>query len=99
MFKSLLYFYCRMKIKFVRYVFWAFCFTMATTMPSGADRNNDINLNVKRIDHLGNTDILLENVNHVTGGAHRCGVKDVPNLQKVFLTNETVTCNDGSPAG
>ncbi|GAB1609026.1 palmitoleoylnotum1-like,protein carboxylesterase NOTUM [Argonauta hians] len=35
----------------------------------------------------------------IANSIHKCGVSEVPPLRRNFLTNRTVTCNDGSPAG
>ncbi|XP_045196487.1 palmitoleoyl-protein carboxylesterase notum1-like [Mercenaria mercenaria] len=61
--------------------------------------SNDINLDFEPLERLGQTDTLIKALKDIAQSSHDCGVRDVPKLRRKFLTNETVTCNDGSPAG
>lgn len=64
-----------------------------------ADGSNDIMLDLNKLARIGNKDKLLSMLKQIADSIHKCGVKEVPLLKRHFITNHTVTCNDGSPAG
>lgn len=61
--------------------------------------SNDITLDFEHLERLGQTDSLIKALKDIAQSSHDCGVRDVPKLRRKFLTNDSVTCNDGSPAG
>ena len=61
--------------------------------------SNDIMLDLNKLARLGNKDKLLSMLKQIADSIHKCGIKEVPPLKRHFITNQTVTCNDGSPAG
>lgn len=61
--------------------------------------SNDINLDFDKLEHLGHTDSLIRALKDIAQSSHDCGVREVPRLRRKFLTNTSITCNDGSPAG
>ncbi|WAR09024.1 NOTUM-like protein [Mya arenaria] len=61
--------------------------------------SNDINLDFDKLERLGQTDSLIKALKQIAQNSHDCGVRDVPKLRRKFLTNDSITCNDGSPAG
>ena len=61
--------------------------------------NNDISLDFDKLEQLGHTDSLIRALKDIAQSSHDCGVREVPKLRRKFLTNDSITCNDGSPAG
>ena len=61
--------------------------------------SNDINLDFDKLERLGHTDSLIRALKDIAQSSHDCGVREVPRLRRKFLTNTSITCNDGSPAG
>ena len=61
--------------------------------------SNDINLDFDKLERLGQTDSLIKALKDIAQNSHDCGIKDVPKLRRKFLSNDSITCNDGSPAG
>lgn len=80
---------------------YASCVTIMAYSYSLDDRrtSNDISLDFEHLEHLGQTDSLIKALKDIAQSTHDCGVRDVPKLRRKFLTNDSVTCNDGSPAG
>ncbi|KAK3588353.1 hypothetical protein CHS0354_003283 [Potamilus streckersoni] len=60
---------------------------------------NDINLDFDKLENLGQTDSLIKALKDIAQRTHNCGVKELPKLRRYFLSNTSITCNDGSPAG
>ncbi|KAH3738687.1 hypothetical protein DPMN_045327 [Dreissena polymorpha] len=60
---------------------------------------NDINLDFEQLEKLGKTDSLIKALKEIAQSSHDCGVRDVPKLRRKFLSNDSITCNDGTPAG
>uniref|UniRef100_A0A0L8G7F0 Uncharacterized protein n=1 Tax=Octopus bimaculoides TaxID=37653 RepID=A0A0L8G7F0_OCTBM len=56
-------------------------------------------LDLDKLAALGDKDKLLSMLKEIANSIHKCGVREVPALRRNFITNRTVTCNDGSPAG
>lgn len=65
----------------------------------GGGGSNDIMLDLDKLAELGDKDKLLSMLKEIANSIHKCGVREVPALRRNFITNRTVTCNDGSPAG
>ncbi|XP_036355509.1 palmitoleoyl-protein carboxylesterase notum1-like, partial [Octopus sinensis] len=65
----------------------------------GGGGGNDIMLDLDKLAELGDKDKLLSMLKEIANSIHKCGVREVPALRRNFITNRTVTCNDGSPAG
>lgn len=66
---------------------------------SGVD---EIELNVKKIAELGNTDILLSTISRLALALNKCGVdvRGLKELQKVMLPSHSrAKCMDGTNAG
>ena len=73
---------------------------MVTTYSINDPRSsNDINLDFDHLEQLGRTDSLIRALKQIAQSSHDCGVRDVPKLRRKYLTNDSITCNDGSPAG
>ena len=79
---------------------WICVLTYVKSM-SVSDRrgNKDISLDFNKLESLGHTDSLIRDLKAIAQSSHDCGVREVPKLRRKFLTNSTITCNDGSPAG
>ncbi|XP_060589837.1 palmitoleoyl-protein carboxylesterase NOTUM-like isoform X2 [Ruditapes philippinarum] len=77
------------------------CVTVMAFSYSNNDHraSNDISLDFEHLERLGQTDSLIKALKDIARSSHDCGVRDVPKLRRKFLTNDSVTCNDGSPAG
>ncbi|KAL3882516.1 hypothetical protein ACJMK2_028852 [Sinanodonta woodiana] len=60
---------------------------------------NDINLDFDKLENLGQTDSLIKALKDIAQRTHNCEVKELPKLRRYFLSNTSITCNDGSPAG
>ncbi|XP_064596802.1 palmitoleoyl-protein carboxylesterase notum1'-like [Liolophura sinensis] len=71
------------------------CNSSTTNNGGGAD----IMLDIAKMSPLGDPEEILAALRQVAKAVHRCGIKEYPNLKRVFLTNKTVTCNDGTSAG
>lgn len=71
------------------------CKSRAANNGGGAD----IMLDIAKMSPLGDPEEILAALRQVAKAVHRCGIKEYPNLKRVFLTNKTVTCNDGTSAG
>ena len=61
--------------------------------------SNDISLDFDQLERLGHTDNLIKELKKIAQTSHDCGVREVPKLRRKFISNQTITCNDGSPAG
>lgn len=74
--------------------------TMVTSYTLTDHRSsNDISLDFDKLEGLGHTDNLIKELKKIAQNSHDCGVREVPKLRRKFLTNDSITCNDGSPAG
>ncbi|XP_013422007.1 palmitoleoyl-protein carboxylesterase notum1 isoform X2 [Lingula anatina] len=74
--------------------------TGTVTFPVDDQRaNTDIVLHLEELSKYGDPAKVIKMIQDLAGGLHGCGIKEIPRLKRHFLTNRTVTCNDGSPAG
>ena len=82
------------------HIFTYFLVSIASASPTSYRSSEDITLDLDELARLGDKEKMLATIRKLAGALHaNCGVKEVPDMKRVYLKNTTVTCNDGSPAG
>ncbi|XP_076373441.1 palmitoleoyl-protein carboxylesterase notum1-like isoform X2 [Tachypleus tridentatus] len=59
----------------------------------------EISFNPSELAKIGSPAVGLEVIKQLAQALHGCGVQGTPSMRRVYLSNETATCNDGTPAG
>ncbi|XP_064628821.1 palmitoleoyl-protein carboxylesterase notum1-like isoform X2 [Lineus longissimus] len=68
--------------------------------PINFKSQGDSILNLNRLSKLGDPAKVLSDLRRLAGAVHMCGgIREIPDMKLMHLTNTSVTCNDGSPAG
>lgn len=75
------------------------CGGLVTARPDVIPNPQDMPLDVYKLETLGNADNLMKSLKDIAQKSHNCGLKEIPKLRRHYLTNTSVTCNDGSRAG
>lgn len=73
--------------------------TYVTCRPEKTPNRNDMALDVNKLERLGRVDTLMKSLKDIAQKSHNCGLKEIPKLQRTYLRNSSITCNDGSRAG
>jgi hypothetical protein len=61
---------------------------------------NKFPLDLSELEALGiNAEDLLVHLRHLAEGNYVCGTRQMSEMQRQFIQNSHVTCNDGSKAG
>ena len=85
---------------FWQFLPWIYVLSYVSSMSLHDRRShNDISLDFNKLESLGHTDSLIRDLKAIAQSSHDCGVREVPKLRRKFLSNSSITCNDGSPAG